>query len=150
GPVLAAAICGFFPLYGLNNMVGGFIDNPNILTPLRIILSSLANLCFMLMLVSGIIFAYYKTSGLAALLDRLRPYGRMSMTNYVTQGIIGSALYYHWGLFLQMGITGSELIGIAIFLVQYWICCIWVRHHSHGPLEYLWRRATWLEWPFKN
>lgn len=97
GPVLAAAICGFFPLYGLNNMVGSFIDNPNILTSLGIILSSLANLCFMLMLVSGIIFAYYKTSGLSRVLDSLRPYGRMSMTNYVTQGIIGSALYYHWG-----------------------------------------------------
>lgn len=150
GPVLAAAICGFFPLYGLNNMVGGFIDNPNILTPLGIILSSLANLCFMLMLVSGIIFAYYKTNGLSRVLDRLRPYGRMSMTNYVTQGIIGSVLYYHWGLFLQVGITGSELIGIAIFLVQYWICCIWVRHHSHGPLEYFWRKATWIEWPFKR
>lgn len=150
GPVLAAAICCFFPLYGLNNMVGGFITNSNILIPLKILLSSLANLCFMLMLVSGILFAYYKAPALGSLLDRLRPYGRMSMTNYVTQGIIGSALFYHWGLFLQLGITASELLGIAIFLAQYAVCRLWVNHHSHGPLEYLWKKATWIEWPFSH
>lgn len=148
GVVLAVALCCFFPLYGLNNMVGKFITNPNILTPLGIILSSLANLCFMLMLVSGIIFAYYCTRRVSRVLDLLRPYGRMSMTNYVTQGIIGSALFYHWGFFMQMGITGSELVGIAIFLVQYAVCRVWVRRHSHGPLEWLWKKATWLEFPF--
>ncbi len=148
GRVLAVAICCFFPLYGLNNMVGKFITNPNILTPLGILLSSLANLSFMLMLVGGIIYGYYTTTRLHRMLDRLRPYGRMSMTNYVTQGIIGSAIYYHWGLHLQMGITGSILIGIAIFLVQYAACCLWLRHHTRGPLEYLWRCATWIEFPF--
>ena len=148
GVVLAVALCGFFPLYGLNNMVGRYITNPNILTPLGIILSSLANLCFMLVLVSGVIFAYYSTRRVGRILDLLRPYGRMSMTNYVTQGIIGSALFYHWGFFLQIGITGSELIGIGIFLVQYAVCCVWVRRHSHGPLEWLWKKATWLEFPF--
>ena len=72
----------------------------------------------------------------------------MSMTNYVTQGIIGSALFYHWGLFLHLGITASICVGIAIFVVQYILCRIWVNNHSHGPLEYLWKRATWIEFPF--
>lgn len=148
--VLAAAIILFFPLYGLNNMVGGFIENPNILVPLKIILSSLANVCFMAMLVSGVIFGYYCTPRFSRTLSLLIPYGRMSMTNYVTQGIIGSFIYYKWGLHLQMGITGSELIGIAIFLVQYMLCRIWVNHHNHGPLEYLWKKATWIEFPFSS
>lgn len=150
GRVLAIAACCFFPLYGLNNMVPGFITNANILTPLRIILSSLSNLAFMLMIISGLLFAYYRTNGLSRLLDRLRPYGRMSMTNYVTQGIIGSALFYHWGLYLRLGITASVFVGVAIFIVQMIACRIWVRHHSHGPLEYLWKRATWIEWPFRH
>ena len=118
------------------------------MAPAKTLLSTLVYRSFMLRLVSGIMFAYYKTSRLGSLLDRLRPYGRMSMTNYVTQGIIGSALFYHWGLFLQLGITASELVGIAIFMVQYAVCRIWVNHHTHGPLEYLWKRATWIEWPF--
>lgn len=148
GRVLAVALVCFFPLYGLSNMAGGYVTNPNILTPLKIILSSLANLSFMLVLVCGVLFAYYRTRGLSRAFALLIPYGRMSMTNYVTQGIIGSMIYYNWGFHLQMGIFGSELIGIAIFLVQYMLCRIWVNHHSHGPLEYLWKKATWIEFPF--
>lgn len=102
----------------------------------------------MLILVCGILFGYYCTDRLSRVLARLIPYGRMSMTNYVTQGIVGSALFYHWGLYLRTGIAGSVLIGIAIFAVQYALCCLWMKHHSHGPLEYLWKKATWIEWPF--
>lgn len=147
GRVLAIALICFFPLHGLDMMVPKFIDNPSILKPLGVILSSLANLSFMLILVSGVLYGYYCTHRLNRLLALLIPYGRMSMTNYVTQGIIGSALFYNWGLHLQLGITASELVGIAIFAVQYICCRIWVNHHSHGPLECLWKKATWLEVP---
>lgn len=144
GRVLAVALICFFPLKGLDNMVAGYIDNPNILTPLRIILSSLANLCFMLILVSGILFGFYCTTGFSKALRALIPYGKLSMTNYVTQGIIGSALFYHWGFFIQLGITASEFVGIAIFIVQYIFCRLWVGRHNHGPLEYIWKKATWI------
>lgn len=150
GKTLAAAIISFFPLYGLNNMVGDYIGNPNILIPLKIILSSLANVCFMAILLCGVIFGYYRTSRLSHTLSLLIPYGKMSMTNYVTQGIIGSIIYYNWGFHLQMGIAGSEIIGIVIFLVQYALCRIWLDRHSHGPLEYLWKKATWIEFPFHS
>lgn len=150
GWVLAVAIACFFPLYGLNGMVGNYIVNPNTLTPLKIILSSLANVSFMLIMVSGIIFGFYCSLRVSKVLGLLIPYGRMSMTNYVTQGIIGSLLFYHWGLYLRLGITASELVGIGIFLLQYILCRIWVGHHSHGPLEYLWKKATWIESPFKR
>ncbi|MDE6269632.1 MAG: DUF418 domain-containing protein [Muribaculaceae bacterium] len=144
GRVLAAAILVYFPLTGLLNMIPAYVENPNILTPFNILVGSLSNLCLMLMWVAGILFAYYRTEWLSAKLSLLIPYGRMSMTNYVTQGIIGSALYYHWGLQLQMGITGSVLIGVAIFLAQWAACRWWFRTHSHGPLEYVWKKATWI------
>lgn len=150
GRVLAAALILFFPLYGLNNMVADYVTNPNVLTPLKIVLSSLANVCFMAILLCGVIYGYYCTGGFSRVLALLIPYGRMSMTNYVTQGIIGSLIYYNWGFHLHMGITGSELIGIAIFLVQYMLCRLWINHHSHGPLEYLWKKATWFEFPFRT
>lgn len=144
GRVLAASILVYFPLSGILNMMPDYVENPNFLTPFNILVGSLTNLCLMLMWVSGILFAYYRTNQLSKKLSLLIPYGRMSMTNYVTQGIIGSALYYHWGLQLQMGITGSVLIGIAIFLLQ-WGACRWCfLTHSHGPLEYFWKKATWI------
>ncbi len=148
GRVLAIALICFFPLNGLTSMIGNYVENPNLLTPLKLIFSSLAKFCFMLVLVSGVLFGYYRTRRISRWLSALIPYGRMSMTNYVTQGIIGSALFYHWGLFLHLGITASICVGIAIFVVQYILCRIWVNNHSHGPLEYLWKRATWIEFPF--
>lgn len=144
GRVVAIAICVYFPLTGISNMLGDYVENPNFMTPFRIMTGSLTNLCLMMMLVSGVLFACYRTERLGNLLRKLIPYGRMSMTNYVTQGIIGSAIYYHWGLHLQMGITGSLLIGIAIFILQLWCCRWWMKERSHGPLEYIWKRGTWL------
>ena len=148
GVALACALIAFFPLNGLTAMLGDYISNPNILIPLRLVVSSLAKVSFMLILVSGILFGYYCTYRLSHLLSLLIPYGRMSMTNYVTQGIIGSALFYHWGLHLHLGITASEFVGIGIFLVQYILCRLWINHHKHGPFEYLWKKATWLEFPW--
>ena len=125
-------------------MVGGDISNATILSQLHIILQSLYKLAFMLLLVCGILFGYYCTTRLSRTLSLLIPYGKMSMTNYVTQGIIGSALFYHWGLYLQLGRTASLGVGIIIFLVQYAFCRFWVGRHNHGPLEYIWKRATWI------
>lgn len=144
GWVLAAALLLYFPLTGLNNMAGDYIESKNILTPLRIILSSLSKLCFMLILVCGILYGYYCTTRLSRVLALLIPYGKMSMTNYVTQGIIGSFIFYHWGLYAQLGITASELLGIGVFLLQYLFCRFWVGRHNHGPLEYVWKKATWI------
>ena len=143
GRLLACAVLVYFPLIGVQNMMGDYVDNPNFMTPFNIMFGSLTNLCLMLMLVTGVLFAYYRTSRLSRTLSLLIPYGRMSMTNYVTQGIIGSAIYYHWGLHLQMGITGSVVIGIGIFLLQWWACRWWMKARSHGPLEYIWKKATW-------
>ncbi len=144
GYVLAVALICFFPLKGVEPMLGNYIGNQNILKPLKIVVSSLANLSFATALVSGILFAYYKTTCLSKLLSRLIPYGKMSMTNYVTQGMVGSFLFYHWGMHLQLGITASVFVGVAVFVVQYAFCLFWTGHHGHGPLEWVWKRLTWL------
>ena len=101
-------------------------------TPLLLVVSSLYKFAFMLLLVSAVLNGYYRTR-LCKRLDFLIPYGRMSLTNYITQSIIGS------------GITASVLVGALIFIVQLAFCRWWMRHHSHGPMEYLWKRATWLK-----
>lgn len=144
--VLCGSLLAFFPLYGLGNMLPGFIDNPSIRTPLLLIISSLYKFAFMLLLVSAILFAYYRTR-LQRRLAQIVPYGRMSLTNYITQSIFGSLLFYNWGLGLHddLGITASFLTGILLFILQFSFCRWWMAHHSHGPIEYLWKRATWLK-----
>lgn len=92
--ILAGALIAFFPLYGLGNMLPAFIVNKSILTPLSLIITSLSNFSFMLVLVSGVIFAFYNTN-MHYLLMKITPYGKMSLTNYITQSIVGSMLYYN-------------------------------------------------------
>ncbi len=143
GYVLAGALIAFFPLYGLSNMLPRFITAQNILSPLLLIVNSLHKFAFMLILVSGVVFAFYRTS-LRSKLMLLAPYGRMSLTNYITQSIVGSMLFYHWGLFLHLGTTASICLGVLLFLLQLLFCHWWMRRHHHGPFEWIWKKATWL------
>ncbi|WP_316821521.1 DUF418 domain-containing protein [Pedobacter gandavensis] len=77
----------------------------------------------------------------------LIPYGRMSLTNYVSQSILGALIYFPFGLSLakSCGMTVSLLIGIVVFLAQVQFCKWWLSKHKQGPLEGLWARATWLK-----
>lgn len=144
GVVLAVALISFFTFHGLQPLVTQYVENPGILTPLTLIISSLNNLSFMCLIVSGVLFAYYRTN-LKNILELIIPYGRMSMTNYVTQSIVGSMLFYNWGfgLHAHIGITASLFVGMILFFIQYGFCCWWLKKHSHGPFEYMWKRATW-------
>lgn len=143
--VLCGSLIAFFPLYGIGNMLPDFITNKSILVPLLLIVSSLYKFAFMLMLVSGVLFAFYRTN-LHDKLMTFTSYGKMSLTNYITQSIIGSMLFYHWGFSLHddLGITASIIVGAIIFVLQFAFCRWWMKSHKHGPLEYLWKKATWL------
>ncbi len=145
GYIFGTAIVFFFPLYGISNMLPKFIASPAVLGPLSLITSSLHKFAFMLMEVTGFLFLFYLTR-MQRPFRILMPYGRMSLTNYITQSIIGSFLFYNWGLSLHddLGITASICVGILIFGIQLLCCKIWMKHHTHGPLEYVWRKCTWI------
>ena len=141
--VLGWSLAAFFPLYGLDGMLPDFIASEAARASLVLIVSSLHKCAFMFVLVSAVILLYYR-SEFKGILARLAPYGRMSLTNYISQSIIGAAIFYHWGLGLQAGVTASAAIGIAIFLLQFAFCKWWMGRYAHGPMEYIWKRATWL------
>lgn len=141
---LVISVSCFFPLNGLVSMLPKFIESDAVLEPLRLTIKSIANLSFMIFLISVLIVTYYKTRGGFKLLDKLRPYGKMTLTAYITQSVMGSALFYNWGLGLDLCVTYSFLVGVVLFLVQYIFACWWMKNHRHGPLEYIWKKATWI------
>jgi hypothetical protein len=87
-------------------------------------------------------------------LDVLAPYGRMGLTNYVSQSIIGACLFAMWGLgstFRAWGYAELMIVGLGLYISQIIISTIWLRYFKYGPLEWLWRSATYLKWqPFKK
>jgi uncharacterized protein len=142
---LAVSLLLFFPLLGLYNMMPDYIESKAIETPLQVLLYAYKNMCFTAVLVCGVLLWFYR-SRRRHMLMRLAPYGKMSLTNYLWQSIMGPALFYHWGLELGlwMGITYSFFFGIAFVLLQILFCTWWLKHFSHGPFESLWRKWTWI------
>ncbi|MBE6203978.1 MAG: DUF418 domain-containing protein [Rikenellaceae bacterium] len=96
----------------------------------------------------------YNIPAIGKVLDVLAPYGRMGLTNYVSQSIIGACLFAMWGLGSTFGAWGyAELmiVGLGLYISQIIISTIWLRYFKYGPLEWLWRSATYLKWqPFKK
>ena len=136
----------FFPIYGLIAILPDFISREALLVPSVLILKSLSNIAFTGILFAGVILVYYLTR-FKRVLHQLAPYGRMSLTNYLSQSLIGAFLFYHWGLELYKytGITVCFLMGIGMFLMQFFFCRWWLRSHRQGPLEWLWKKATWIK-----
>lgn len=143
--VLAVAFLCYFPLIGLTNLAPKYIESEATIQSFNLIFKSLVNFFFMLVLVSSIVLAYYLTT-FGKTLAKLIPYGRMSMTNYITQSIIGSLLFYNWGFGLHddLTITYSFLVGIVLFVAQYAFCNYWMKNHQMGPFESFWKKATWI------
>ncbi len=131
-------------LYFGKEFIYGQIANPFLKATMQTIWNSWYNLAFMLVMVSAFLLLYWINEGRVQRI--LIPYGKMSLTDYVSQSIIGSFLYFGYGLGLYQycGTTYSLLIGIAFFLLQLVFAHWWFRHFRRGPLETLWHRLTWI------
>jgi uncharacterized protein len=72
--------------------------------------------------------------------------GRMSLTSYMTQSVVGTTLYYGFGfgLYAVTGTVAALSIGITLAVLQGTFSAWWLRHHKQGPLETLWHRLTWI------
>ena len=120
-------------------------DVPCISHSLNVMLNMWKNFCMIMIIVSGVTLLYYTTSARECLI-KIAPYGKMSLTNYLTQSIFGAMLFYNWGfgLYRHCGHTASILMGAAFIVLQYMFCRWWLRSHRRGPFEELWSRATWI------
>lgn len=146
GSIIAFAV--LLPLY---MALPGSTDIPCVSKSLEVSLNMWKNVSMMLFIVSGTTLLYYKTSAKGWLI-RIAPYGKMSLTNYIGQSIIGAILFYNWGagLFDDCGHTVSFLMGVGCIILQFIFCSWWMKHHKRGPLEQLWYSATWLGKTKKN
>lgn len=94
-----------------------------------------------------VVLLWYGFAGFRRSLTHICFFGRMSLTNYLLSSLIGSFLFYGWGLGLyrELGVTWSFLVGLAIVTLQILLLRLWSRHHPRGPLETLWRKLTWIQ-----
>ncbi len=135
--LLAGAAASFF-LYILKGMA----DVP---APVTTIFTMWYNLAFTAVLVAGFVLLY-RMEWFQRLTAGFKSYGRMSLTNYVSQSIIGSLIFFPYALNLapHVGMLGSFGLGLVVLFLQIKFCAWWLSRHKLGVLEGLWHKATWI------
>lgn len=90
-------------------------------------------------------FALLWESGRRGLLEWSVPAGRMALTNYLMQTILMSIIFYGWGFGLigKLGLAFIFPLSLALFAVQVVYSRWWVERFRFGPVEWLWRSATY-------
>lgn len=75
--------------------------------------------------------------------------GRMTLTHYVFQSVVGVALFYGYGLGLWGRLGAVWIVPLAgtIFLSQSAFSGLWLRKFRQGPLEGVWRALGGAPYP---
>lgn len=75
----------------------------------------------------------------------LAPMGRMALTNYLMQTLVGIFVYYGVGLGLGGNIGPAVFVpaGICVYGIQVLYSHYWFRNFRFGPMEWIWRMLTY-------
>ena len=73
--------------------------------------------------------------------------GRMALTNYIGQSVIGVLIFYGIGLGIgaETGLIYGEIIAVSVFIFEIIASSLWLQLFRFGPLEWIWRCLTYLK-----
>jgi uncharacterized protein len=142
--LLACAVTGvvvFGGLYALkiqipdqgNWLIGGFLYDA-------------FNTALAVIYTAGILLLFQKEKWQKRLLV-LYPVGRMGLTIYLMQTLLGSLLFFGYGMgFLyEIGSLAAFGFGILFFIFQIVFAHYWSRYFTYGPIEWIWRNLTYFK-----
>src|SRR6185369_6013267 len=94
-----------------------------------------------------VLLACERPSG-RTLLAPLAPLGRMALTSYLTQSLAFGLIFYGYGFgwFGAMSVARAALLGVAFYAAQVAFSAWWLRRFQFGPVEWIWRSATYGAW----
>ena len=135
----------FGPLYQLKVLLMDTADSAIVRQTAGVVFDMWQKFAFTIVLIASFILLYQKAK-FQKTVSNLRFYGKMSLTNYLSQSIIGSFIYFGYGLSLysELGVAASFGVGIVLFILQLGFCHWWLKNHKQGPFEGAWRKATWI------
>ncbi|MDE6264586.1 MAG: DUF418 domain-containing protein, partial [Paramuribaculum sp.] len=119
--VLVVALIAAVPLYFLCRLVPGHIETVTVLAYYCIAVPMVYNFAFMCVLVAAFMLVWFHAGDGRRWQRFIIPYGRMSLTNYIFQSIMGVFVYYHFGfgMYDMIGAFGAVRVGLGIFAVQW-------------------------------
>ncbi|MCO7187021.1 MULTISPECIES: DUF418 domain-containing protein [unclassified Pseudoalteromonas] len=78
---------------------------------------------------------------LRTLRHALSQVGRMALSNYLLQSLLCTVWFYGLGGFAATRAWEAMSVTVVIWVIQLQASRLWLKHHSSGPIERLWR---WL------
>lgn len=105
------------------------------------------NACLTIVYISGFALLMLKPRWFN-FLSNLAPAGKMALTTYLMQSLIGVFIFFNigFGIFPLTSPAENALLAIAIFGLQVFFCRWWLQYFNYGPVEWLWRSGTDLKW----
>ena len=78
--------------------------------------------------------------------SRLTAAGRMALTNYLTQSVLGVLMLAVALGDIAPGRSGLLVFVLCVWVIQLWWSRAWLAHFRYGPAEWVWRMATYRRW----
>jgi uncharacterized protein len=77
--------------------------------------------------------------------EKIAVTGRMALTNYLTQSIIATTIFYGYGLgwYGQVNVWQGIILTVCIYLIQVIWSRYWLKNYRFGPFEWAWRSLTY-------
>jgi uncharacterized protein len=101
---------------------------------------------FIALLYASALILMVKAGALRFFTEALAAVGRMAFTNYLTQTLIMTSIFYGgrglglWGEVDRVGLWG---IVVAVWLLQLIWSPLWLAKFQMGPFEWVWRRLSY-------
>ncbi|WP_424492931.1 DUF418 domain-containing protein [Salinimicrobium sp. GXAS 041] len=140
----------FLLLIGLIMLVNDIVTIPRIeIIPkfkwLANFLFSIYNACLTVFFITLITILFRKPF-FYSILKPLAAMGRMALTNYLLQTVVGLLLFYEFGLnlFDRTSPAVNVLLAIGVLVLQLNFSKWWLTHYKQGPVEWLWKSLTYF------
>ncbi|MDE0117076.1 MAG: DUF418 domain-containing protein [bacterium] len=77
---------------------------------------------------------------------RMRAVGRMALTNYLAQSVLGVIVLRELLDTVDLSRSQIALFALGVWATQLWWSQAWLSRFRFGPAEWLWRCATYRRW----
>jgi uncharacterized protein len=97
---------------------------------------------------AGLVFLWHARSGQRWMWSRVEATGRTALTNYIGQSFVIALVAEPWGfgLYGQLNGVAMTVVAILVYALLAEGSYLWLRFFRLGPLEWLWRCGTYLQW----
>jgi uncharacterized protein len=75
------------------------------------------------------------------------PVGQMALSNYLLQTVFYLLFFFSWThgsqLYGKITLTETYLVAVLLFAIQTILSKWWLKKHSQGPVEYVWKKLSY-------